>query len=235
MISTRSLVASLALLAAVVPFGWASPVAPQAQSESLANAILAARRKNAAMLQQYNWNSRAEVLQNGKLEDLRIDLVTVGPDGQPSRTLLNDQPGQLPGGFLRRAIAQGQQQQAEKTAKEIGALVDQYTLPSAGKVIAFIVQAQVQPITSPQGTSQLQVTGSNVVAPGDTVTMLFDGSTLQPVSISINTTSNGDAVSVSGTFATMASGLNRLQYATASVPSKQLTVLIHNYDFVPIN
>jgi len=205
------------------------------QSENLANAILAARRKNATLLQQYNWNSRTEILMNGKMEDLRIDLVNVAPDGQLVRTLLNDQPGQLPGGFLRRAIARGQQQQAEQAARGIGALLDQYTLPSAGKMIAFIVQAQVQPVTSPAGVSQLQVTGTSVVVPGDAVTLVFDGNSLQPSSFQVSTTFDGNPLTASGTFGSTTAGLNRLQYASAQVPAKQLSVLIHNYDYVLAN
>lgn len=224
-----------AIITLVLLLAASTALAIQAQSENLANAILGARRKNAALLQQYNWNSRIEVLEKGAIQDLRIDLVNLGPDGQPIRTLLNDEPGKLPGGFLRRAIAQGNQQKAEELAKGIGALLDQYTLPSAGKVIAFIVQAQVQPMTSPQGTSLLQVTGSDVVVPGDSVTMVFDGTGLHPVSATISTTFDGNAVNVSCTFGNLPSGLNRLQYATATIPAKNFTLLIHNYDFVPGN
>ncbi len=227
----RTPIVAFLLLALFAPLGALA----QVPNEGVANGILAARRKNAALLQQYNWNSRIEVLDNGKMQDLRIDLVTVGPEGNPTRTLLNDQPGKLPGGFLRRAIAQGQQQQADETAKGVAELLDQYTLPSAGKIIAFIVEAQLQPMTSPEGTSLLRVNGSDVVQPGDTVTMVFDGATLLPTSVEIVTTFKGDQATLSATFSSMPSGLNRLQFATASIPSKQLTVQIHNYDFVPIN
>lgn len=244
--TSRRLLAVVGAIAVATPFAAAiqpharGPVdaAPEAssqapaQSENLANAIIAARRKNAALLQTYNWNCRTEILMNGKMEDLRIDLVSVAPDGQLVRTLLNDQPGQLPGGFLRKAIAQGQQQQAEKAAQGIGALLDQYTLPSAGKMISFIVQAQVQPITSPTGTSMLQVTGTGVVVPGDSVTLVFDGTSLQPSSFQISTTFNGDPMTATGNFDTMTTGLNRLQYASVQVPAKQLSVLVHNYDYV---
>lgn len=120
-------------------------------------------------------------------------------------------------------------------AKSIGTLLDQYTMPAAGKVIAFIVQAQIQPITSPSGASLLQVSGSNVVVPGDTLTLVFDGATLQPASFQLSTTFDGNPMTASGTFGTMTSGLNRLQYASAQVPSKQLSVLLHNYDYVPAN
>jgi len=228
---TRSvfvLLASMLLLSLLAP----AAVATQVQNESLANAIVAARSRNAALLRQYNWNSRTEVTENDKMMDLRIDLVSVTAGGQLQRTLLNDQPGQLPRGFLRRGIAQAQQRQAEQIAVGIASLVDQYTLPSGDKIAAFILQAQVQPITTPAGQSQLQVTGSGVVVPGDSLTIVFSGSTLMPVSVQISTTYNGDAVTISGTFVSMANGLNALQFLTAELPGKQLSVNIHNFDFV---
>lgn len=205
---------------------------PQVQNEQLANAIAAARARNAGLLAQYNWNSRTEILDNGKLVDLRIDLVNLLPSGQLSRQLLNDEPGRLPRGFLRHAIAQSQQQQAEEAAQALGRLVDQYTLPAADKIVAFIIQAQVQPITGPAGQSLLQVSGTNVVVPGDSLTMTFDGTTLLPTGAEISTTLNSQAATISASFDRMRSGLNRLQFATGSIPGKQLTVNIHNYDFV---
>ncbi|MBX3358869.1 MAG: hypothetical protein KF745_10615 [Phycisphaeraceae bacterium] len=205
----------------------------QVRNEGLANGIVAARQKNATMLAQYNWNCRTEVLKGEAMQDLRIDLVNLGPDGQPQRTLLNDQQGRLPGGFFRKAIAEGQRKKLEKFAEGLGKLVDQYTLPAGGKVVEFLSQAQVQPITSPDGRSLLQVNGSGVVVPGDTFSMTLDGASLLPTSVQISTTFEGDQVTISATFKTMNSGLHHLQYATVEVPSKSLTVNIHNYDYVP--
>ncbi|MFO0826778.1 MAG: hypothetical protein U0572_01405 [Phycisphaerales bacterium] len=218
-------------LAALAPF----IVAAQVPNEGLANAVIAARQKNAGLLQQYNWNCRTEVLENNQMKDLRIDLVSMGPNGMPQRTLLNDQQAQLPGGFLRHAIAESQQQQLEELVKGLSGLVDQYTLPGPGKVASFLIQSQVQPITTPQGATALQVNGSNVVVPGDTFSMMLNGTTLLPTSIQISTTFKDDQVTLSGTFNTMANGLNRLQYATVQMPSKHLVINIHNYDFVPAN
>lgn len=226
-----ALIITLVLVTLLVPFALAT----QVQNESLANAIVDARRKNEATLARYNWNSRTELLDNGKLMDLRIDLVSVASNGQWQRTLLNDEPGKVPGLFLRRAIAQNQQKRAEETAASFGLLLDQYTLAGAGKIAAFIIGGQIQPITAPGGQSLVQVTGTSVIVPGDSVTMTFDGATLLPTSMTINTTFNGDPASVSATFLTMRSGPNCIQYATAQIPSKNLTVMIHNYDFVPID
>ena len=207
----------------------------QVPNEGLANSIIGALQKNAATLRQYNWNCRTEILQNGKMVDLRIDLVNLGPDNTIQHTLLNDQSAQLPRGFLRHAIAQGQEQKVKQAVEGLHKLVEEYTQPSAGKVLAFLASASVQPITSPGAPTRLQVTGQDVVKPGDTFTMSVDGATMMPLSVQISTRLHGNDVKISGTFVTTQAGVNILQYATAEIPSQNITVNIHDYDCVPIN
>lgn len=204
----------------------------QVPNEGLANGIVAARQKNAALLRQYAWNCRTDIEKDEKMQDIRIDLVSFGPDGQLQRSLQNDQPGQLPGGFFRKRIAEDKRKELEAYVKGLAHLVEEYTLPGGGKVVAFLAQSQVQPITTPEGKTVLQVTGSSVVQDGDTFTMTVDGTTLLPISTQITTTFKEDQVTVSGTFKMNSARLNHLQYATVTVPSKNLTVNIHNYDYV---
>lgn len=208
-------------------------VIAQVRNENLANGIIAARQKQAALLRQYNWNCRTEIIENGNLQDLRIELVSYGPDGQLQHSLLNDQQGHLPGGFFRKAIAQGQRKQLEESVKKLGKLVDRYTLPADGSVIDFLSAASVMPMTTPDGQSALQVHGNNVVKTGDSFTMTLSASTLEPLSVQISTPFEQDGeVIVSASFRTMKSGLNHMQFATAQIPSKGVTVMIHNFDYV---
>lgn len=221
-----------ALVCAIALFLLPLCASAQVQNEGLANGIINARKQVAALLQQYNWNSRTEIIKDGKVEDLRIDLVSLGADGQPQRTLLNDQQGQLPGGFLRKAIEEKKRKELEEYVSALSKLVEQYTLPSAGKVIDFIAKAQVQPVTTPDGKTILNLNGSNVVNPGDTFGMTVDGRTLHPINVQITTTFKGSAVTITANFKDMKTGPNHVQFATVSVPDKGITVNIHNYDYV---
>jgi hypothetical protein len=62
-----------------------------------------------------------------------------------------------------------------------------------------------------------------------------DGRTLLPTQVQITTTHEGDLVNVTATFRTGPTGLNHLQYATITVPAKNIEVQVHNYDYVPMN
>src|SRR5271156_792958 len=102
----------------------------QVKNEGLANQIIAARQKNAALMKQYNWNCRTEFLDNGDVKDTRIDLVMFGPDGNLQKTVLNDQHSSLPGGFLRRAVAENKRQEMEQYLVGLHELLNKYTLTS---------------------------------------------------------------------------------------------------------
>ncbi|HTQ51309.1 MAG TPA: hypothetical protein VMJ12_11400 [Candidatus Acidoferrales bacterium] len=218
----------LILIAALLIGGSAPTAFAQIANEGLAMKIIAARQADAALLKQYSWSSRAELIDNGKVEDTRINLVSYGPDGQLQRTLVNDQAAPLPSGFLRKKIAEDERAKVEKYFAALGKLLDQYTLPSAGKVIDFVSQAQ---ISAPDANGLLQVAGSNVLSPGDTYTMWINASTRHVTKILINTTYEQDAVQLTASYATLKAGLTHLQYAEVTVPAKQLTLQVHNFDY----
>src|SRR5512140_2147834 len=109
---TLLVAAGLAVLAA------APAIVAQAPNQALAASIVATRQKNAALMKQYSWNCRMEVIENGQIKDTRIDLVNFGPGGNPQYTLLNDQGAPLPQGFLRRRLAEKEREMAEKYMKD---------------------------------------------------------------------------------------------------------------------
>jgi hypothetical protein len=215
-----SLTSSLAL--------WA-----QVPNEGLANSIIAARQKNAQMMQQYSWNSRIEVLSNGAVKDTRIEQCVYGPNNQVQRTLLNDTGSSLPHGFLRRRIAEREREQTADYLKQILALLDKYTLPNAGAVINFISSS---PIPPPGPNGELQFTGGSVVQPGDTLSVWIYAPTRATRKVTVVTTdSDGDQVNATATYRTLDSGLNFLQYGTVDVPARGLSIQIHNYDYINQN
>lgn len=223
----KSLLLSVVLLSLLAP----NVLKAQVPNEGFANAIIAARQNNANLMKQYSWNCRTEISENGVPKDTRVDSVTWGPDGQPQHTLLNDQANPLPQGFLRRRIAEQERQQSEDYLKGLRAFLHQYTLPSAGQIINLISTSPILP--GPAGT--LQVSGSSVVVPGDTVSLTLSATTRLLNRMTIMSTYKGDEVTVTATFKSLANGLNYAAYTQINVPSKNLTVLIQNYDFLNQN
>ncbi len=189
-------------------------VGAQVSTAETAMKIVRARKTNAALMQQFTWNSRTELVHDGKVRDIRIDLVQYDPDGQLQRTLLNDQGSRLPIRFLRRAIAKSKKKQTEQYLKGLRNLLDQYTLPTSDKVLAFMGSADVEFTQAPDGTTLLRMSGSDVVVPGDTLSIWVNASTHEMRKAQITTTYEGDEANATGTFKTLAaSGLTFMSMA----------------------
>lgn len=204
----------------------------QVPNEGLANQIIQARQKNAALMKQYTWNCRTEFIDNGDVKDTRVEQVNYGPGGQLQRTVLNNEGAHMPGGFVRKRIEEKKKKEMEQYLKGLHELLDQYTLPSAGALINFMSQANITAGKAPDGTPILTMTGNNVVSPGDTLSMTVNPTNFATRRMEISTTYNGDPVTVTATFRTIPSGLTYLQYATVEVPDKGITLQVQNYDYV---
>lgn len=220
--------AFLTTLAALLAFSI-QPLTAQLPNEGMAARIISARKANAALMQQYTWQSRTELIDNGETVDTRIDQVTYGPDGQLQHTLLNDDSSKkMPRGFLRKAIAEKKKEDVKKYLEGLRKVLDQYTLPTAGKVLDFLDQANIQ---APDSNGLLQMTGNNVVSPGDQLIISTEAATRQTRKVEINTFYEGDAVTATATFKTLSSGLNHVEYAEIDIPAKSIKLLIQNYNY----
>ena len=189
---------------------------------------MTARKANAALMRQYSWTSRTEVIDQGQVKDLRVDTVNYGPDGQLQRTVMNDQSAPLPVGFLRRRIAEDERKKVEEYLTGLRDLLEQYTLPTAVKVQEFMNRAAA---TGPDAGGLFELTGQNVVYPGDTFSLWINPKTRHAQRIQVSSSFQGDPLSLTATFKTLPSGLNHVAFAEVIVPAKQLSVQVQNFDY----
>ncbi len=218
------------LMAGLIAVGLPQPARGQ-DASVYANAavrITEARKANAALMHQYTWTSRTEIMDQGQVKDTRIELVNYAPNGQLTRSLLNDQSAPLPRGFLRRAIAEDKKKEMEQYLKGLQGLLEQYTLSTTGKILDFMMSAQ---IAGPDAGGLISMTGNNVVMPGDSLTIWTDLRTRQTRRIQVTTFYQGDVAQLTATFNTIPSGLNYVAFAEATVPAKQLSVQVQNFDY----
>src|SRR3974377_1725629 len=116
------------ILVAVVAFAGllagAGVVRAQSANANVANQITEARKANAALMRQYTWNSRTEIIEGGEGKDIRIELVNYTPEGEFQRSVSNDQESRMPIGFLRRAIAENRKKQLEDYLTGLRGLIE---------------------------------------------------------------------------------------------------------------
>jgi hypothetical protein len=141
------------LLAGIVlALGWSTASSAQSGQPAPTNMavrVTEARKANAALMAQYSGTSRTEVIDQGQVKDLRLDAVTCGPGGQLQHTVMTDQSAPLPFGFLRRRIAEHERQKVEEYLTGLRGLLEQNTLPTAGKVQDFMSRATATGPTRP--------------------------------------------------------------------------------------
>ena len=190
--------------------------------------ITEARKANARLMHQYSWHSRTELIENGEVKDMRLELVQYGPDDRLQRIVENEQGASLPFGFIRRAIAEKKRKEMETYLKGLRSLIDQYTLPTAGKVLDFMDKAST---TLADDGRMILMNGSSVVVPGDSLSIWTEASTRKTSKIQVDTFFQGDAVNLTATFKTLRSGLTHVNYAEVIVPAKNLSVQVQNFDY----
>jgi|GEM_PF-592421 len=219
------------LVAGLIVFG--APHFTLAQDQLAARAetavkITEARKANAKLMHQYTWNCRTELIENGTVKDMRLEQVQYDPDGRLQRMVQNEQGASLPHGFLRRAIAEKKRKQMEEYLKGLRGLLDQYTLPTAGKVLDFMDKART---TLADDGRLILMSGTSVVVPGDSLSVWTEAATRKTHKIQVNSFFQGEAVNLTATFKTLRRGLNHVDYAEVVVPGKNLSVQVQNFNY----
>jgi hypothetical protein len=218
----------IVLLVSVIVLAGLVPSFAQVPREGMAMKIAQVRKENAALMRHYTWNSRTELSKEAEVKDILIELISYGPDGQVRRSLLNDMKAPLPRGFLRRAIAEKERQKMEDYLTGLRSLLDQYTLPTAGKILDFVSQANIPPLDA---SGLMHLNGSSVVVPGDSLSVSLVAATLQTSRMEATTFYKGDMVQVTATFKTLQGGPTYMDYGEANVPAQELSLKVQNYDF----
>jgi hypothetical protein len=221
------------ILLMTVLIALACPPAVQAQGAPSTDAnravqITEARQANAALMRQYTWTSRTKIIEQGQEKDTRLELVHYSPSGQLQRSLMNDSSASLPRGPLRRAVAEDERKKMEQYLTGLQGLLEQYTLPTTGKILDFMMSAKPM---GPDAAGLFSLTGNNVVMPGDSLTIWVNAATRHVARIQVNSTFQEDPVQLNATFSTLPSGLNHVADAEATVSNKQLNVQVQNFNY----
>jgi hypothetical protein len=205
----------------------AQDAANQALRADIAAKVTAARQANAAAMQQYTWDQRTEVLEDGVVKDTRVELVN-WVNGQYQNSLVSDQGPSLPRFGLRKRIAEAKQKEMKEYAAGLKEVLQQYTLGTSPQLLAFFNKAQV---SGPDASGLLALSGGSVVSPGDSMTLWINSSTHKAQKAFIATSYQGSPVTMNATFNSLASGLSYINYADIQIPSKTLEIQVSNFNY----
>jgi hypothetical protein len=221
-----------ALLAAAVPafIAWpasAQDAANQALRAEIANKVTAARQANATAMQQYTWDQRTELLEDGTVKDTRVDMVN-WVNGAYQRSLVSNEGPSLPRFGIRKRIAEQKQKEMQDYLSGLKAQLEQYTMGTSPQLLAFFNKAQV---SGPDASGLIALSGGSVVMPGDSMTLWVNATTHKAAKAFVATTYQGNPVTMNATFNVLAAGLSYMNFADIQIPGKQMEVQVSNFNY----
>ena len=206
-----------------------------AQSQQMEQKLMAIKNAQAANKQKlatYTWQETETISIKGNVKDTKVYQVQIGPNGQPQKTLINDQKAQSGGreGRAKERIVQKETQEYQQYGQSIGALAKQYTTPNPD---ALMQAKQAGNISLQPGSGTVSLVIKNYVKQGDSMTMTISEQTHSPVSVQVNSYLNdpSDAVTISAQFAQLPDGTNHVATTTIDGVSKHLGINEQNSNY----
>jgi hypothetical protein len=191
--------------------------------------ILQSRTISNELAIKYTWTSRTEILKSKEILNIMIEKNQYDQKGQLIQKVLNEQGAKMPTSFLIKEIAESEKENMEKFLFGLRDFLKKYSLQQSEQVQHFISGATWKVIDSIQ---EFVFTGKNIEEEGDQLIWTVDGQTFSTSRIEVNTIFEKEPIKFSASFNRLKNGLNYLTYAEAIIPEKNITLLIHNYDYL---
>ena len=147
-----------------------------------------AQQQNAQALRQYSWKSRTEIRKGGETKTVHLALQRYDSYGTLQKTPISSTPQQdLPTRGIRGLIAQKKKENFMETLESLGALAKAYGQLPADAMQRFLATATVTPDIGHR-QRLFRITGSNVLEPGDLMTLWVDVVTRKQRRVEVQTT-----------------------------------------------
>lgn len=205
----------------------AQDAANQGLRAGIAEKVTAARQANATAMQQYTWDQRTELLEDGTVKDTRVEMVN-WVNGQYQRSLVSNEGPSLPRFGLRKRIAEAKQKEMQQYMAGLKSFLEQYTLGTSPQLLGFFNKASV---SGPDASGLIALSGGSVVTAGDSLTIWVNASTHKAAKIFVATNYQGDSLTMNATFHTLTSGLSYVNFADVQIPGKQMEIQVSNFNY----
>jgi hypothetical protein len=201
----------------------------KSETDEIAKQIILSRDISNGLAPKYVWTSRTEILKSKEILNIMIEKNQYDQKGQLLQKVLNEQGAKMPSFFLVKEIAESEKETMEKFLFGLRDFLKKYSLQESEQVRRFLSGATWKVIDS---IPEFVFTGRNVEEEGDLLTWMVDGKSFSTSRIEVNTTFENDLIKFTASFIRLKSGLNYMAYAEANIPAKNITLLIHNYDYM---
>jgi len=215
-----------ALQTGALVFGliMAIPAAAQMDMTDIVKKVSQARQENAKKTQDYSWSQRTEVKLKGETKSLKTEIVRFTVDGELQKTPIDETSAKKPKG-VRGKVAKKKAGEMKDWMADLGEVLKQYSLPTAGNLLDFLNKAAV----SPDGDGR-KLDATDVVQAGDRMSVWI-GADHKMVKTEVSTQHDGSDVKLLTDHDTTPDGLDYVARTTIVVPDKGVEMTVENFSY----
>ncbi len=202
----------------------AVPAAAQTDMAAVAEKVSKARQQNAMKTRDYSWTQRTEVKLKGETKSLKTEIVRFTVDGELQKTPIDETSAKKPKG-VRGKVAKKKAGEMKDWMADLGEVLKQYSLPTAGNLLDFFNKAAV----SPDGDGR-KLDATDVVQTGDRMSVWIDANH-KMVKTEVSTQHDGSDVKLETDHATTPDGLDYTARTVIVVPDKGVEMTVENFSY----
>lgn len=202
----------------------AAPAAAQMDMTLIAEKVSKARQQNAMKTLDYSWTQRIEVKLKGETKSLKTEIVRFTVDGELQKTLIDETSAKKPKG-VRGKVAKKKAGGMKDWMADLGEVLKQYSLPTAGNLLDFLNKAAV----SPDGDGR-KLEATDVVLAGDRMSVWIDANH-KMTKTEVSTQHDGSDVKLETDHATTPDGLDYVARTTIVVPDKGVEMTVESFSY----
>lgn len=236
-VTQLSNLSALALNAAICSAVLLTAVPPSAAQNPQVQEKLAAVKQsvvaNKQALAQYTWQEQETISIKGEVKDTKDYQVQMGPNGQPQKTEINNDPAQHGReGRLKKHVVEHVTDEYQQYGQQIAALAKQYNPPDPQKLDTAYQQGNVS-LQLGGGAGTISMVIKNYVKPNDSMTLVFNPTSkaIESVRVASYLSTPSDAVNISAQFTQIPGGPNHVASTQVDGVSKHLTVATQNSNY----
>jgi hypothetical protein len=201
--------------------------------------FLQAQKANARALREYTWKSRTELALKGETMRVLLEQVRFDIDGQLQKTPIGGSPdGPDPtaargraGGPVRQRVVARKRSEFKDLLDELAALAGSYAHLSQDRLDAFARRAVVSAGAGIE-TGSLRLQGSDVVVPGDAMTVWVDPATFNMRRVTIATMFEMKPVELVADYRSLGNGVTYQARTALRYPDRQIEITVETFEYV---
>jgi len=189
-----------------------------------------AMKQNALALRQYTWKSQTQIRKEGDVKATKLYSSRYAADGTVVQLLLREESASLPKFGIRGMVAKKKKEEAQKLIEELQQLAKSYGELPPAKMQEFMKTANVTlERNAPQPLLRLEST--NVLQPGDSMTIWIDANTRRQRRVEINSSLDEKPVRIVTEFRDLPNGPTYMARSVVDYPREELTLTLENFDY----